>query len=189
MSCRTFRSTRSRPSNRRRRRRQWSHPTPRAKPTSLLKKARTRPRRSLPTLRHEAHPQGRVTQLTGLRSPAWAGLPNRSNSDGGLLSATPVDTPRRREGKCRAYDQHTAGRVAVVCGAPGRIRTCDTRFRKPLLYPLSYEGGRGLGYLAGQAGLALGGHGGPVRHGVVWTAWGAHIGFSIVAVFVDLSCA
>ncbi len=28
-------------------------------------------------------------------------------------------------------------------GAPGRIRTCDTRFRKPMLYPLSYEGGRG----------------------------------------------
>ena len=25
-------------------------------------------------------------------------------------------------------------------GAPGRIRTCDTRFRKPMLYPLSYEG-------------------------------------------------
>jgi Phage integrase family len=25
--------------------------------------------------------------------------------------------------------------------APGRIRTCDTRFRKPLLYPLSYGGG------------------------------------------------
>jgi hypothetical protein len=24
--------------------------------------------------------------------------------------------------------------------APGRIRTCDTRFRKPVLYPLSYEG-------------------------------------------------
>ena len=28
----------------------------------------------------------------------------------------------------------------VDCGAPGRIRTCDTRFRKPMLYPLSYEG-------------------------------------------------
>jgi hypothetical protein len=26
-------------------------------------------------------------------------------------------------------------------GAPGRNRTCDTRFRKPVLYPLSYEGG------------------------------------------------
>ena len=25
-------------------------------------------------------------------------------------------------------------------GAPGRNRTCDKRFRKPLLYPLSYEG-------------------------------------------------
>jgi hypothetical protein len=32
--------------------------------------------------------------------------------------------------------------------APGRIRTCGTRFRKPLLYPLSYEGGRAQGYLA-----------------------------------------
>jgi hypothetical protein len=29
----------------------------------------------------------------------------------------------------------------VRSGAPGRIRTCDTRFRKPLLYPLSYGGG------------------------------------------------
>src|SRR5205823_2997880 len=27
--------------------------------------------------------------------------------------------------------------------APGRNRTCDTRFRKPLLYPLSYEGHEG----------------------------------------------
>ena len=28
-----------------------------------------------------------------------------------------------------------------LCCALGRIRTCDTRFRKPMLYPLSYEGG------------------------------------------------
>ncbi|MEY4228658.1 MAG: hypothetical protein RLZ84_1250 [Actinomycetota bacterium] len=27
--------------------------------------------------------------------------------------------------------------------ALGRDRTCDLRFRKPLLYPLSYEGGDG----------------------------------------------
>ena len=26
------------------------------------------------------------------------------------------------------------------CGALGKNRTCDTRFRKPVLYPLSYEG-------------------------------------------------
>lgn len=29
-------------------------------------------------------------------------------------------------------------------GAPGRIRTCDTRFRRAVLYPLSYEGLRTL---------------------------------------------
>src|SRR4051812_15393263 len=33
---------------------------------------------------------------------------------------------------------------AKTCGAPGRIRTCDTRFRRAVLYPLSYEGGAWL---------------------------------------------
>jgi hypothetical protein len=33
--------------------------------------------------------------------------------------------------------------LQVVVGAPGRNRTCDLRFRKPLLYPLSYEGASG----------------------------------------------
>ena len=47
-------------------------------------------------------------------------------------------------------------------GAPGRIRTCDTRFRRAVLYPLSYEGGRAeltgrqpaprRSHLAGSAG-------------------------------------
>ena len=32
------------------------------------------------------------------------------------------------------------GQLMSAGRAPGRIRTCDTRFRKPLLYPLSYEG-------------------------------------------------
>jgi hypothetical protein len=31
--------------------------------------------------------------------------------------------------------------LSILLGAPGRIRTCDARFRKPTLYPLSYEGG------------------------------------------------
>ena len=30
--------------------------------------------------------------------------------------------------------------LVFLC-APGRIRTCDTRFRRAVLYPLSYEGG------------------------------------------------
>ena len=35
-------------------------------------------------------------------------------------------------------------------GAPGRIRTCDARFRKPTLYPLSY--GSSAVWLAREAG-------------------------------------
>ena len=34
------------------------------------------------------------------------------------------------------------GQVKAFC-ALGRTRTSDTRFRKPVLYPLSYEGGMG----------------------------------------------
>ena len=34
-----------------------------------------------------------------------------------------------------------------IC-ALGRIRTCDTRFRKPVLFPLSYEGSTGRIILA-----------------------------------------
>lgn len=30
--------------------------------------------------------------------------------------------------------------LVFLC-APGRIRTCDTGFRRAVLYPLSYEGG------------------------------------------------
>ena len=38
----------------------------------------------------------------------------------------------------------TARRAAMRSeGAPGRNRTCDARFRKPTLYPLSYGGGDG----------------------------------------------
>ena len=34
-------------------------------------------------------------------------------------------------------------RVRKIASALGRNRTYDLRFRKPLLYPLSYEGGDG----------------------------------------------
>jgi hypothetical protein len=44
---------------------------------------------------------------------------------------------------CVAWPNLTSYRLsfALERGAPGRIRTCDARFRKPTLYPLSYEGG------------------------------------------------
>ena len=40
------------------------------------------------------------------------------------------------------------GLVVLVGGAPGRIRTCGTRFRRAVLYPLSYGG---VSSLAGRA--------------------------------------
>ena len=58
--------------------------------------------------------------------------------------------------------------VARKDGAPGRIRTCDQWIRRPLLYPLSYGGGRGdrngHGRLRRNAALALP-HGGCVCAG------------------------
>ena len=30
--------------------------------------------------------------------------------------------------------------MSIMSCAPDRIRTCDTRFRRAVLYPLSYEG-------------------------------------------------
>ena len=47
-------------------------------------------------------------------------------------------------------DQHlrSSFTLAKRDGAPSRIRTYDTRFREPLLYPLSYGGCLGLSYLA-----------------------------------------
>ena len=43
--------------------------------------------------------------------------------------------------------------VAMEAGTPGRIRTCDPRFRRPMLYPLSY--GR-MGQQRGISGCGWG---------------------------------
>jgi hypothetical protein len=39
---------------------------------------------------------------------------------------------------CHFGCQRTPRIGAQNAGVPGRIRTCDRRFRRPLLYPLSY---------------------------------------------------
>lgn len=73
----------------------------------------------------------------------WAnGLENQAARD--------IRAGQRRDGRGHRnaldYDEQRAypeGVNALVGhGAPGRIRTCDTRFRRAVLYPLSYEGGR-----------------------------------------------
>ena len=48
-----------------------------------------------------------------------------------LCSYTPVNSKQAR--RFRVWP-------AVISGAPEQIRTADTRFRRAVLYPLSYEG-------------------------------------------------
>ena len=60
-------------------------------------------------------------------------------------------TPAGRTSPQRTVaDQQRCDFADLRC-APGRNRTCDTRFRKPLLYPLSYEGVRPISYRPGDA--------------------------------------
>ena len=62
-----------------------------------------------------------------------------TTANGGRLGST-ADHDRRLLGLSFQLDALVR---PVLPGAPGRIRTCDARFRKPTLYPLSY--GSGLG--------------------------------------------
>jgi hypothetical protein len=71
-----------------------------------------------------------------------------SNSENGALYPAMVHQGFLQPGLC---DDHRAllngfrtpikGESTILAySALGRIRTCDLRFRKPTLYPLSYEG-------------------------------------------------
>ena len=93
----------------------------------------------------EAEVGGATCQV--IASPAWSrwsvgapSLPGR----GGCRRATYVPYVQRSYAQCCALaikiDEAFAQLRAALESAPGRNRTCDTRFRKPLLYPLSYEG-------------------------------------------------
>ena len=55
-----------------------------------------------------------------------------------------VVAPHRTKRSVAGPDSAPRGveRRRIVFCAPGRIRTCDTRFRRAVLYPLSYEGAR-----------------------------------------------
>jgi len=55
------------------------------------------------------------------------------------LTQTAPDEKSEAEQESSLGDEPRVGWVTRC--APGRIRTCDTRFRRAVLYPLSYEGG------------------------------------------------
>ena len=74
-----------------------------------------------------------------LRGAAWTGTRQTPEFDARALR--PRDGARAPRGHSRRGGTRPTEPVSVKHGnAPGRTRTSDTRFRKPLLYPLSYEG-------------------------------------------------
>jgi integrase len=87
--------------------------------------------RGLPRARAHQHHAGGLHRTRGRRGGGRA-------CDGQAAEGQRVEKGGLRQGGCYAkpgqlFDQG-------FC-APGRIRTCDTRFRRAVLYPLSYEGG------------------------------------------------
>src|SRR5262249_20314048 len=83
------------------------------------------------------------------RTEGWSSVPEpRAKLPGVTWQTDGRDTPRRtQQARSEAHSQVTKPPVgekaqgrAARDGAPGRIRTCDARFRKPTLYPLSYGG-------------------------------------------------
>src|SRR5262245_11638133 len=96
------------------------HPCPAAGPGPQHQDPRRRHRRTAP--RAHPRPQPRLPAHRPTTRPAKENL-------------TTIDP------EPRSWVQGHSDVSRDHIGAPGRIRTCDTRFRRAVLYPLSYEGG------------------------------------------------
>ena len=70
------------------------------------------------------------------RAPIW----NTFNTRSGAPPTESANVPCAHLEHFQHQIRRTADGVGQCNCAPSRIRTCDTRFRKPMLYPLSYEG-------------------------------------------------
>ncbi len=97
---------------------------------------------ALPSLRPE-RPDTEPARATGTYAgqaapnlahhlPTGGDRSGRSPSDaGGMVSANPHSAPRRIYLRMSELSVSGRGLSAIVVNAPGRIRTCDLRFRKP----------------------------------------------------------
>ena len=127
---------------------------------------------ALPSLRRARSRRRLPTGQPDLRcepSSTHAGLRSATTGQPILLPTGPSSVPTAcppsdrhyiawpaRQGRTRPHRARTASPsgagastvptppVSHLLGAPGRTRTCDARFRKPTLYPLSYGGQLGL---------------------------------------------
>ncbi len=77
----------------------------------------------------------------GARTAAGPARPARASPATSTLCAHAMRAMYVLQGRSPAgRSDGRASDLLVLC-APGRIRTCDTRFRRAVLYPLSYGGG------------------------------------------------
>ena len=125
---------------------------PRSRGAGLAWRRRGRP---LPGPRERSSPGGRPRSRRGGR-PGWRSLrrARRAAQPGTRRRTRRTRRARSRSagtiqppaGQCghlgRRPLHHKWGLTRLNTSAPSRIRTCDTGFRKPLLYPLSYGGRR-----------------------------------------------
>jgi hypothetical protein len=77
-----------------------------------------------------------------LRAPGRisSGTLSQPRTGGHSWSRSGIAGHRLETGAIGVTSDFTPDSLVIDC-APGRIRTCDARFRKPTLYPLSYGGG------------------------------------------------
>lgn len=98
-----------------------------------------------------AKPEAATLQATGTDGKPTEKLVGRLVGAGGISSHSPASacidsdkgTPDTTCGKPlenKPLDTRLHPEASPGTTTPGRIRTCDLRFRKPLLYPLSYGG-------------------------------------------------
>ena len=111
-----------------------------ARPTSF-KRVKPMARRAAPNAPSVAH-----VQRTSNVPNRWDVVANVRNRWGDAAAQPPTQRQHSRHAQ-----QSGSGNISptrVMFGAPGAIRTRDTRFRRAVLYPLSYGGG----YVTGRAG-------------------------------------
>ena len=89
----------------------------------------------------------RSISTSGCRAPRSSRVASRGGREP-IVQAPPHRGPRnsgtvdRTLGEIGDTGRHHTGlkdHLTRSCGAPGKIRTCDTRFKKPMLYPLTRE--------------------------------------------------